>query len=153
MALHWKLDAIKNYKKLCWVDVGNGQGKVNPVTDILIYMTMFVGMNEITPKNHKEFFTRTWLWEKVSGCFLYEADPKDDKKSVECPISYEDIVNHIGLSTNASSKTKTIINKNLWQMAKDAAWREVRDHAKAGERQDDTVGGGRQEANTGSGIR
>jgi len=95
MSLNFNLSQIKDHETFCW----NAQGQINPVTQTLIFLTMFTGLNKITPSNFGEFLRRVMLWERVYGALLM-----DD--GWDRPITADDITAHIGLSTNASALTK-----------------------------------------------
>lgn len=87
MALNWDTRNVKDWEK-----------KTGALADMMIWLTMFVGINEITEKNSSEFFRRVSFLEKINGAFLsYNKKPK--------PITLEDVRSFIGLSTNASSIT------------------------------------------------
>ena len=54
MSLNWDITTIENAKELCWVEEeedGEIVTKLNPITDCLIWATLFIGMREITKKN------------------------------------------------------------------------------------------------------
>jgi hypothetical protein len=53
MSLNYFLSEIKDYKKLCWLPHETEEGKVslNRVTKALTFLTMSIGMNEITTSN------------------------------------------------------------------------------------------------------
>lgn len=93
MALTWNAEKVKG-----WKDKGER------VTDAVIYMTMLVGINEITDENAEEFFARVSLNEKLFGAAL-------TKGGKERPLTLEDIRGHIGLRTNAATMTRTQFNK------------------------------------------
>jgi hypothetical protein len=69
------------------------EGKWHPVTDALIWMTMAVGMGEITEKNADKFADRLLAYQALNGACLRGPDG-------EVYITSEDVKNHIGLSTN-----------------------------------------------------
>jgi len=124
MALNWRIDTIEDFHNICWIPIKVKElddqkymhsttyhneekkeaGVLNPVTNQLIWATMIVGMFKITKKNWEEFYWRVHLYEDTIGHFLtkYEND-----KPVPYFITAKDIHNHIGLSTNADTITKT----------------------------------------------
>jgi len=113
MSLNWSLKNIENQDNLCWIDCPDdfepgmfdsvfvdtdGQKKrLNYVTSTLIWATMIIGVSEITKKNVDHFFFRLHAWEKINGSFLL------DKNGNQNYIKYDDVKQHIGLSTNAST--------------------------------------------------
>lgn len=107
MSLNWDLTKIKNYKELCWEKNEDDASILNPVTESLIWLTMGIGIGNITEDNASEVYCRVAMYEKLFGTML--SYWKDSKK-VSVAITPEDIYNHIGLSTNVSKET-------------DAAWR------------------------------
>ena len=44
MALNWNIENIKDNKSVCWME----DGKMNPVTNALIWSTISVGLGSIT---------------------------------------------------------------------------------------------------------
>ena len=152
MSLDWSLKNIKDSEKVCMMDDPNGEGqRITCVTEMLIFFTMYNGMNEITEKNHVEFYARTNMFERVYGPFLSKREKKTDKV-IDSPITYEQVRQHIGLHTNAGSRTKREFNKAMWRKVMEDVNGEVREYAKACERQDDSARGGRQNTNTGARV-
>jgi hypothetical protein len=105
MPLNWDISHIENYKELCWDDVHEEDKertshKLNPVTEVLIFATMAVGINEITKENSDEFYARLNFVEKIDG-------PSLIKNGEPANISFEDVNSHIGLTTNASEITRS----------------------------------------------
>ena len=111
MALDWSLNKIKNHETVCWIPCSDDQSssfdtvratkddkleRMNPTTTVLIWSTMSLGVSEITKKNVDHFYSRLRMWEKVSGPNFVNEDNSSNY------ITYEDVHNHIGLSTNAS---------------------------------------------------
>tara|TARA_R110002012_G_scaffold265924_1_gene449377 strand:+ start:112 stop:531 length:420 start_codon:yes stop_codon:yes gene_type:complete len=73
----------------------------------LIFLTMNVGMNEITKKNYRKFYNRLHFLENQlpSGAYLTYADKP-------MPYTLEMIKDLIGLKTNATNLTKAKFIKN-----------------------------------------
>lgn len=113
MSLNWNLKKIKDHEKLCWVPCHEVKGNVrlNSVTEVLIWLSLEIGLDEITEKNYKEFFIRVSLAEKLFGTYLF--NPRDGDVHEPRPITLEDIKSHIGLDTNASNMTKTAFHKRM----------------------------------------
>ena len=93
MALHWNIikckdESIKSEKE--W-----------GVTENLIFMTMAVGLREISEENWKEFLFRLKVIEIVDGPILRKVDSK--------PAYYtpEIIKKRIGLWSNVSNETRS----------------------------------------------
>ena len=78
----------------------------------LIFLTMNIGMNEITKKNYKKFYNRLHFLESQlpSGAYLtYSGE--------SMPYTLEMIEELIGLKTNATNLTKSKFIKNATQYA------------------------------------
>ena len=111
MALNWNIADIKDYKEKCHIKIKEGErgyveGETNyrlhDMIDRLIWRTIHIGIREITEKNCEQFYSRCKLFEIV---YLGSPDYKY--------TTLEDIKNHIGLWTNASTYTKSQFVKNL----------------------------------------
>ena len=102
MALNFNLEKVENYRELF-----DEKGEIKSPYGTIILATMIVGMNEITIKNHGQFYNRIHLVEKVNGTFFYD---------LRSPvfITIEDIIRLIGVKTNASKKTKSQFIKDLF---------------------------------------
>lgn len=103
MSLNWNLTNVKD-KDVCWEmceqdDLGTGRKAgekyMRGTTNSLIWMTMALGMDGITPKNFEEFWWRLGFYETLHGPF------NGVKK-----MTKTDVVNHIGLDTNVSQETR-----------------------------------------------
>ena len=78
----------------------------------LIFLTMNIGMNEITKKNYKKFYNRLHFLESQlpSGAYLTYAGES-------MPYTLEMVEDLIGLKTNATNLTKSKFVKNATQYA------------------------------------
>ena len=117
MALHWDYSKIKESTKTwepdgTFDDEGEPLGQMTEVLHTLIWTTMSVGMSEITEKNWKDFYTRMKLLG--SDRSLLRRD-KDGNFTV--PISSQEVKDHIGLMTNASTLTKREFFKRAYRVA------------------------------------
>tara|TARA_R110000803_G_scaffold125263_1_gene192904 strand:+ start:223 stop:618 length:396 start_codon:yes stop_codon:yes gene_type:complete len=101
---------------------GEPMGKMPDVLNSLIWITMSIGMNSITEKNWEDFYTRMKLLGVDRNLLR-----RDEDGNYTIPISAEDVRDHIGLHTNASSKTKTQFLKQAYEVAS----RETRNVAKS----------------------
>lgn len=70
-------------------------------TTAMIFLTMTVGISEITEKNAEEFYARTYAWETAVGTMRRGPDGGSLR------ITPADVRDYIGLRTNASPLTKT----------------------------------------------
>lgn len=91
--------------------------KVNAVTYCIEFGCMMVGIDKITDKNWKEFWTRLHMMELSSGSLL---------RGDNLFISIESVRAHIGLVTNASRMSKAEFKKNVARILRDKAERELR---------------------------
>lgn len=108
MALHWNLTKIERDEE---IRLNEQQWQI---TNAIIWLTMIIGMREITKKNYLEFAARIKVYEKVYGTYLSYCD--ENGKRQDWPITTFDIKRRIGLSTNASSLTKAQFLKNISEM-------------------------------------
>lgn len=111
MSLDWSVCDMKNYDVLTTFVESTGNRKWHPVTETLIWATMSVGINHITEDNWQDFYERLYLYERVTGAKLMRGARGDEKNF----ITPAEVYMHIGLSTNASSKTKTQFMKELYE--------------------------------------
>lgn len=102
MALHWDLRTIKNTAILS-VTTPEGEQIANPVTDALIWYTQIVGIRKITEKNAEHFFSRVYTLETFFGTMLRKGGQPGE--IIDCYISYVDVMEHVGLRTNADELT------------------------------------------------
>ena len=97
MPLDFNWSKVENYKEVCW---RHEDGRVNGLTEAVIWATMTVGIGEITNENYEEFHRR-----------LLEADICAGFKGEN--FTLEHIRKHIGLSTNVSELTRAAWEKRL----------------------------------------
>jgi len=106
MSLDWDVSRVKNCEEVCYRPSSETPDEflLNVVTDTLIWHTMYVGLGRITEKNVMEFFTRCDMWADVVGAPII----KPNNGTMEhIRLTYQDIINHIGLSTNVGNESKT----------------------------------------------
>lgn len=111
MSLDFKLGGIKNYEEVCWTDAETGGKQLTDLTHTLIWNTMTVGLGEVTEKNLDEWMYRLCIMDRVY--------PREMK------ITRQDLVNHIGLRTNASTFTRAAFKKKAMNMLDGEATRHV----------------------------
>jgi hypothetical protein len=109
MSLNYQLARIDKWQDLLVPSTGSPA----PLTEVIIFLTMFTGVNDITEKNALEFACRVRLFELAHGCLLSNAEG-------DVPITLADIQRHIGLHTNASPLTRT-------QFFKQFVWPEIQE--------------------------
>lgn len=111
-------------------------GKMNDALHVLIWMTISVGIGEITESNRDTFWVRTNLWQTAIGSGFNRAVPEpytlvinsDGSASTEVNdegharwepflLTKDDVYNAVGLKTNASRDPKTTFLNRLWDAA------------------------------------
>lgn len=103
MSLDYYLDRVADYKSVCF-----DNGKMNLVTEQIIFLTMAVGLGEITHENVQNFYARA----KVC-CLLFSTTPPTP----------EQVYAHIGLRTNVSSESDASWRKRMIEGAcRDYRW-------------------------------
>ena len=110
MALNWNIERCKDYKKL--IDEKEGV-----ITDALIWLTMSIGMPEITKKNHEAFFLRTQIHQKINGAFLRK------RNGAPFYMTIEDVQKRIGLYTNADKFSKAVFKSRIYNSLVNSAIR------------------------------
>jgi len=91
---------------------GEPMGKMPEVLNSLIWITMSIGMNSITEKNWKDFYTRMKLLGADRNLLRIDEDG-----NYTIPISAKEVRDHIGLHTNASSLTKSAFLKHAYKVS------------------------------------
>lgn len=106
MSLDWRVNGIDNWKEKCYKDYDHENGKAGIMeheTEQLIFITMIVGINEITEDNYKNFHSRLKMYEDLFGNFI---SLKDEETGQFSRALTEDVIkDHIGLWTNATRLT------------------------------------------------
>ena len=102
----------KNYKD-------EDEYSMNPITNIIIFGTIITGIRDLTAKTVKEYFTRLKMSELASGDgYLRNGDKYRG-------ITYQEVLDHVGLHTNASDITKAKFNNNISRQLRDKATRQI----------------------------
>lgn len=130
MSLNWDVTKVKNHDVVCF-DTGEHEGRsLKVVTHCLIYATIGVGLRGITLANAEEFAARLNILQDLNGALMGNAEG-------EVRITREDVLAHVGLTTNVSDETRakwlTRITKARFYRADQEAKAKVqaRAHAKA----------------------
>ena len=91
MSLNWDIRKIENYNEVCFRTNADGERELRGVTHDLIWLTMAVGMGNITPKNIDEWEFRLQVLSMMPG-----------RQAVEmyARLTREVLTQHIGLQTN-----------------------------------------------------
>lgn len=124
MSLDFDVSKVKNFDVLTSIPDPYGRNKEDgtpklswhPVTNALIWATISVGMSSITEKNWIEFFQRVRAVERVSGAYVNRPNVSGafDPKGFITPL---EVYSHIGLHTNASSKTLAKFREDLYSLS------------------------------------
>lgn len=107
MSLDFRLNNIKDFQTVCWEwrtpGVEKDGKKLNPLTEGLIWSTMAIGLGEITEKNIDEWMARLAITDKLFGTMSVKWD---GEKKIEMPYTREELVMHIGLTTNVTNEKR-----------------------------------------------
>lgn len=105
MALTWDITNIEDHKNVVWIPAPTEENpeavRMNPVTEVLIFGTISVGLGSITDKNVDEFAARFRVIEKLHGPMLTAKNRKDRF------VTDEEFIAHIGLVCNVSNETRS----------------------------------------------
>ena len=94
------------------IDNGDDDFRIfSPKTEQLIWLTMSIGISRITKKNWTKFYARSFAWQRVRGHDIV--------------VTAQDVYDHIGLFTNASSLTDSKFSKKLMVAIQSEAQRAV----------------------------
>lgn len=99
MSLNWNIEKIADYESVCFIETEEGK-RLAPLTEALIFLTVGVGLGEITKANASEFYTRVTTLDKLGGPMLTGRGGKPHA------ITLEEIEAHIGLYTNVANKSR-----------------------------------------------
>lgn len=122
MALNFQLGDVAEHEELLKPD-----GKPDVVTEVIIFSTMYLGINAITEATAEKFAVRTEAWQMAFGPL---ASQWAGDKWTPRPITLQDVRRHIGLRTNASQLTDAAFRKHLAEtLLRDAETTVLRDKA------------------------
>lgn len=112
MALVADYTKIKGFKSLCYRKVNDGY-QLNPVTKALGFCMIWIHMDEITEKNHKEFFIRLDLYQKAFGAQCEVVDRRFKRRWRNHMFTLKDIKDHIGMEANVMPRSSAYFNRQL----------------------------------------
>ena len=129
MALTWDVKGIKDEDKICWIetdkknDKGESVKEMNPITDVLIWGSIFIGMDAITEKTYKDFHKRLIELEIITGKGMLTKESGDGKATYQesRQPTLEEIQLHIGLKTNASRMDSKKWGSSIRRIVKEEA--------------------------------
>ena len=120
MSLNWNVAKVANSETVCFHiaehddEAGRfakGDKRLNLTTEALIFATMGVGLGSITQANHLEFFGRLHLFEKINGGMrTVQTAPGVWGRQT---FTLAEVRDHIGLTTNAGTESRTAWQKRL----------------------------------------
>jgi len=108
MPLNWNAQKVKDFDK---IDTEGVRG----VMDAIIWLSMPVGISEITEKNYRQFHKRLDIMQKLAGGGFLSGGYKDDKGKEHrrtMPITLAHVKRFIGLKTNVTKYTVAQFMKN-----------------------------------------
>jgi hypothetical protein len=135
MSLTYRLDKMSPEARAKYPDIDDGQhGEVlNPVTKVLVFATMALGIGEINEKTVKEFVLRITIQQRLHGDLMkrYDSEKKD---WVDQAITEEHVRDHLGLYTNVGrTETRAAwLKRQAESVEQDLAWARRREEMKAG---------------------
>ena len=151
MSLQWDLTKIENHKDLCWLENKDPNKKegdnfyLNPVTEALIHLSMFTGINRITEKNYKELALRLVELEIIGIAWLPQETDTESTSHLPNNLKRnprkDEVKSHIGLSTNVTSRDNRKWGSELKRIIRDQAKEFIRSYDN-GEKKETTVAKG-----------
>lgn len=134
MSLTWDVGNIEGFKELCYIPVVDEDGvatdkiQLNPITEVLIWGTMPVGISKISDSNYVDFYKRLKCLEQTGIYLLTSFD--DENNVVNSNPSLEDIYFHRGFSTNVTKITEAQFCKRLGEGLMEKVHYEVKQQVK-----------------------
>jgi hypothetical protein len=140
MPLNWSVKAVKNADDVCYYTatknsivhgITRGEEYVHPITNSLVFLTMAIGLNEITEENIDEWESRLALayevgWISKMVVFAGYEDDGDIKWAPRL-ITRADLERHIGLETNATYETNKAWRSRVYQEVEALGLKNLRD--------------------------
>ena len=93
-----------------------------PITDGLIWYTLALDMRQITDGNIDEFETRMRIHDKMFAPLI---STWKDEARVDRPITRDELVARIGLSTNVSQKTRKQFGRRMFNAMSEETERKI----------------------------
>ncbi len=116
MSLNYNYSAVPEHYTVSPFD----KNRIHPVTNYLIWSSLLTGISSITKSNYQEVYRRVAVLQKLNGSDIQYVDPLT-QDLVSIYVSLQDIKNHIGLWTNASSMTPAQFDKHIMErLSRDA---------------------------------
>lgn len=127
MALTWDVSEVDESVRLGpRFENGEEYEGLSVLTETLIFATMMLGIGRFTEKNAAEVYARLSVYEALHGTLVSTMTDDGPKPR---PITVQDVLDHIGLRTNAAFEDETRARwmKRLVGSALDDRLRPVRD--------------------------
>lgn len=119
MALTWNTDKITDFQtKFPDLENEDRTRQWNEKFMCLLWYNLFTDMGSITEKNHVEFYERIKMYDKVVGCI-------STKAGVDFPLTYQDVVDTIGLVTNVGNESSAYFIKKIAKTLQEDVKRKV----------------------------
>ena len=151
MSLQWDLTKIENHQDLCWLENKDPNKKegdnfyLNPVTEALIHLSMFTGINRITEKNYKELALRLVELEIIGIAWLPQETDTESTSHLPSNLKRnprkDEVKSHIGLSTNVTPRNNRQWGSEVKRIIRDQAQEFIRSYDN-GEKKETTVATG-----------
>ena len=151
MSLQWDLTKIENHQDLCWLENKDPNKKegdnfyLNPVTEALIHLSMFTGINRITEKNYKELALRLVELEIIGIAWLPQETDTESTSHLPNNLKRnprkDEVKSHIGLSTNVTPRNNRQWGSEVKRIIRDQAQEFIRSYDN-GEKKETTVATG-----------
>lgn len=109
MSLNWNIEKCAN------TDFLKSEAEW-PITEALIWTTLFIDIGEITASNVKRFYERAFTFELLHGPILKDR-----------PLTIRDVRRRIGLTTNVTTKTDADWRKRVQRMLAEKAKKAAED--------------------------
>ena len=111
MSLTVDTRGVANHEKVCYVGNKGIDLDYSEPTKYLAWVSMAIGIGEITQKNYLQVYFRHAFLFRVSG--------------VKCPVTLQDVKNNIGLKTNVAYETKGKWKNRIVKGIMNSMWYEI----------------------------
>jgi len=117
MALNFEVSKIVDHTNVttAYKKPGDTRSLWNPVTEAIVWSSIPCGFNSINIKNLYVVQSRIAIWQQVTGSLLLDAF-----------VTHDDVAAHLGLTTNASTKTPSQFAAYMFDRLADNAKRSER---------------------------
>lgn len=115
MSIDFDLSKIEDYENLCYVEIDD-KISFSIKTNGIVWLSHFIGMNEITEDNWMAFYARVSIWQKCAGAVI------EDGYGNPIMITPSDIKSHIGFHSNVAPMTKNQFKSYIFDKMYDEAF-------------------------------